>query len=343
MKFAFFLMILLWIPALSAGEPPRVDVAEQTLPEQQEEPRFTWGGWAALLYRDGNHADFQSYTGLPHVYLHGNYKFDSRWRLFAEVEFEEDPGLYGDYNSEFLLERAFVEYRRSAALMFRLGKFNTRAGIVKPLHWSITLDAVRQPIMESNSYVPSKSTGIEVLGTRVFPKGEWRYALSLSTSDEDLEQGEGIEEAKGAGIDLSYSGPGGYRFGGSAFYYRWPDQNEEAVRAYQPYAEYEPIPGKLLFRAESLILNRSFDEDLHAVYVKVKWDLNAKTYLNFRYDRGEDERDAEGALRISRTLTFAYRPKNYWRIKLEVGRNSFPSNNLQSFTEWSLWMGYAFP
>ena len=78
-------------------------------------------------------------------------------RILHDNGFETTSVDNGEEGIE--VDRAFIEYRRSALARFRLGKINTPAGIWKPIHWSIAVDTISEPIMEDNDFIPTKTEG----------------------------------------------------------------------------------------------------------------------------------------------------------------------------------------
>lgn len=325
---------------IAGGDPPEATGPPAPLPDPSP---WHWGTWLDFRYLSEPAPGADDFFNLSHVYLYAGYSFDPRWQVFGEVEYQRLPDAGGEPKTEFELERAYLEYRRSSELRVRLGRFNTRAGIVKPLHWDITLDTVGDPIMEANSYVPAKSNGLEIFGTLVGKKGEWRYSGALSVSNTTIDDRDPIDEATGGGIDLSYLRPNRFRFGGSLFVYDDPRGDDALASAFLPYLEGWLFNSKIQVRAEYLLLQRESLPDVETYYGKVKWQFHPKYYLNYRFDKGDDLRYRNFGRHSQQTLTFSFRPKNQWRFKLEYSKHRFDRAPGENYGEFAIWTGWAFP
>lgn len=327
--------------SLFAGEGLALQVPDGV--EALQPPKWTWGGWLDLRYLEKPYPGAESFFNFSQVYLYSGYRFNKTWSLFGEVEYENLPKSAISEKEEFELERAYLEYWRSSKFRVRLGRFNTQAGIVKPLHWAITVDTINLPIMEANSYVPSKSNGLEVFGTLVGTRGEWQYSVATSLSNSEIDSRDPIDEATGAGVDLSYLQPNRFRIGGSFFAFDHPHDENAFVRTLLPYGEWWVVPNRLLLRGEFLHLQRESLPDLKAYYGKLKWQFHPKAYLNYRFDKGDDLRFESQGPHLQQTLTAAFRPKNHWRFKLEYSDHQFKEGGTADYQEWSAWTGFVFP
>ena len=318
------------------------DAASAT-PSLLTQAPWHWGIWLDARYLEEPAPGAEDFFNLSHVYLYSGYFFNPHWQLFGEVEYQRLPDAQGNPESEFELERTYLEYRRSSELRFRLGRFNTRAGIVKPLHWDFTLDTVGDPIMEANSYVPSKSNGLEILGTLVGKKGEWHYSAAFSLSNTTIDDRDPIKEATGGGIDLSYSRPNQFRIGGSFFVYDDPRSEDALASAFLPYLEGYFFSNKVLIRSEYLVLQRQTQPDVETIYGKIKWQFHPKYYLNYRFDKGDDLRYRNLGRHTQQTFTFSFRPENNWRFKLEYAKHRFDRAAGENYEEFAIWTGWAYP
>lgn len=305
--------------------------------------RFKFLGWADFLYDDSDRPGTESFHDISQIYLNLQFRIAPGWRAFAEVEYEHLPNIRGTQTkTEILLERAFIEYKRSSAMRFRLGKFNTPAGIWKPLHWAVTVDTITPPIMEENGYIPIKSVGFEFCGTRSTRRGEMNYALLASDVTDRVGNDQSLDEARALGGDINYTHAEKIKSGLSLYSYKELKDNDSSVNGVLVYFELDPWRGRLLCRSEFLALERRGGLGARAFYGKLKYQLTPKQYLNYRYDRGDDERNAEGNKRTINSLTFAYWPTNNLRIKLEAGYNQIKSSPRESFWRWATWTGYIF-
>jgi len=299
---------------------------------------FNLGVWADAMYLEQSRTAHDTFFNLSQVYFQANWNLATRWRLFGETAYERLPDDNGRSQEEWELERLFLEYKVSPAIMVRLGKFDTQAGIVKPIHWTVTLDSLRSPIMEKNGYIPAKSVGLEILGEFALSKGVLGYSFSLSHSKSEVADDEQINRAKGAGLDVSYSRIGQFRIGGSLYFYRDPKDKDRGVTGFLPYLEWHVFPRKLMFRAEYLELTREQAPNLNTWYAKLKYQFHPKAYLNARFDRGLDEAISRQFDREAKSITLAYWPIKKWRFKLEHTWNDFEDGS--SYREWAIWTGF---
>ena len=312
---------------------------------QEERPpaastRWDFGGWAGALFQDGNMPRQSSFFNVSALYLYARYKFTDSWTIFTEVELENQPNPVGEADEELLLERAYLEYEWSEMLKLRLGKFNTQAGIIKPLHWDFTIDTVGLPIMETNSYIPAQSVGLEILGTRVLTRGSIGYSLAFSHSDDKIGAEDRIDDARGGGLDIHYERPDRFKIGFSAYIYQDPKNNRRTAIPVQTYFEFYLYDTRLLWRTELLSLQRNNSPDIATGYTKLRYQFSRHVYANYRFDQGDDERFTTGRRRSVQTLTLGLRPTNQVRVKLEYSRDRLPMAG--EFDRWSAWSGWLF-
>lgn len=302
--------------------------------------RFDYGLWTDVLYTDGDWQAQDSFFDISSLYAFAKYDFKaSSWSLFAEAAYERELNLQLQYTEELNLERAYIEYRWRPDLNFRFGKFNTQAGIIKPIHWALTLDSVSRPIMERNSYIPAKSTGLEIFGRRLLERRELNYSLALSYSESEITDAEPIDRATGAVLDVHLSSFHSYKAGTSIVFYRDPKDKDRSVFSVLPYAE-TYLTQQLLFRAELLHMHRDTGSDVLSYYVKGKWTFAPDWYLNLRYDVGDDEQSLAGLERRSWTATLAHKFTRQWRGRIEVERHRLEDANETTFTQWASWLSW---
>jgi hypothetical protein len=192
--------------------------------------------------------------------------------------------------------------------------------------------------MEANGYVPAKSFGVSVLGTRIRNRGILSYNFSLSHSEDELEDEEEIDDATGAGLDLNWSRPNRFLIGFSGYFYADPKEDERYAKALLPYGEVTLIARLLSWRTEVLALERDGEEDVLAWYSRLKLQWHSDAYANLRFDRGDDERYAEGRRRETQSLTLGWRPTRKLRIKAEYAHDDFADGADQN--RWSIWAGW---
>ena len=75
------------------------------------------GGWVDFLYRDTSKKGATRFFDPQHFYFFLDNRLSSRWRAFAEVEFEHSP-LVTDSGAqgEIRLERTYIEYTHNGFL-----------------------------------------------------------------------------------------------------------------------------------------------------------------------------------------------------------------------------------
>ncbi len=342
-KIGYLTLLLIALWPLAAGEPASQseDAADVVPTIATELPRFRFGAGADLLYLDNDRHRNQRFLKPAHLSLYGKYTWNDRLSVFAEVAGSREPNLAGVYETNVELERLYVQYAWREWAKIRAGKIDNQMGIIKPIHWLITLDTIRRPILEDNSYLPAKTTGLEIFGSHFRGQTEMTYSFTMSHSDSDVVDDQPIGRAKSVGLDVSLKREGRYRFGLASTFYRDPKDKDRHVTGVLPYAEWWFIPGKLQSRTEFLNLHRAKGAvDLQAWYSRLKWQIDKRTYLNLRHDQGDDERSAGGRERRAQTLTVGTRLTVNWRARLEVSSNKVPGE--LRFTEWGAWIGWIY-
>jgi hypothetical protein len=336
---------LLYLCLLLAGsaswawqEAPEDSSAEATL----DGDRLEWTGWLDVLYRDNDLPATERFFNLGHVYLGASYRLTSSWLAFVEIEYEREPP-YGDEQTEdnLKIDRAYLEYRRSAAARLRMGKLNTPAGIWKPEHWALTVDTVASPIMEYNGFIPIKSEGIEFSGIKALTQGELHYTIIGAYIDDEESRQHNLEDAKALGGDLHLNLSDRWLFGLSVYSYTGSQVAESSV-GLLPYFDLELVRDRLSWRSELLSLRRNAGENTDSFYTQLKYHFNPTTYLNLRHDAGDDEWRANGLRHYSNTLTLAWWVRSNWRVKWEYEQHSISGEQLADFDQWSAWTGYIF-
>ena len=296
-------------------------------------------GWLDLLYQDDseNRHSFK----LNHFYLYTDIIINQKWRGFAEVEFENEPNNIGEEpERDIFLERAYIEYKRNNAFIWRVGKFITPAGIWKPQHWAVTVDTIQKPIMEDNLYIPTKSVGLQFLGNKVSKVGDLNYSAIFTSGGEASSSDFRLNKARGLGTDFNYAYGDRFMLGFSYYRYEQLANKEEDTDAKLGYAEFFIVKNKLLLRTEVLAVKRDFIPDIRTFYAKIKWQITPRFYLNYRYDFGDDERRAEGRDHGVNSFTVGYWPHQKVRFKAEYLRHSFQQR--EGLHQWSLWMGLVY-
>jgi hypothetical protein len=321
-------------------------------------PATRVGGWIDASYQD-NDVDSES-INVNHL----NFFFDTRvgrtWQAFVEVEFENEPGVRGfEDEREYEVEQAYGRFAASDAATLRLGKFNTPFGYWTPLHWSILMDTITEPIHEGTRVTPEQQVGVELAGRWVLAgdrlsESEVSYALYAGYGD-DVELFEASEtDGVSFGGDLRLRLQETNLFGVSL--YQQTRELEDPVderreRSIMLYGEWHPdlLPlHPLTLRFEVFRSLRSGDlppgvsRRINIGYVKARWDLTPRLYLNYRYNYGDDEGEGLSDERHTHTVTLGFRPTPSLRVKLEYAGNEFRASTRRDFHYWGLSVGALF-
>ncbi len=337
------LSILALLPMLFAGP----SYGEDSVEEKSEQSggyfknHLKIGGWFDILLLDQGRG-YDDFFNLHHFYVTFNLSINDAFSLFTEMEYANVPELNG-YGSEkeFEIERAYLEYKTDQSFRLRLGKFHTPAGIWKPTHWSVLVDTITLPIMEQNDYIPTSSVGVELFGRRFYGQSEFNYSFlaSIGTGD-DL--GESNANAEAFGGDFRYIFRERYTMGVSLYNFQDVEGQNGSVNGILAYADVNLPNWRLLWRTEFLTLTRSETPDIKAFYTKLKYQINRRLYLNYRFDRADDENiEPKGDEQIIQTLTVGFWPKNFLRFKLEYADHKF-ENDLNAYNQYAAWMGFVF-
>ncbi|CAM2010696.1 hypothetical protein [Acanthopleuribacter pedis] len=311
------------------------------LPPQQER-RWQLGMWADLLFLDNDREGNEAFFKPAHLSFYAKYRWNDKLSFFGEVAGTREPDIGGVYESDANLERLYLQYEWRDEFNLRLGKIDNQMGIVKPIHWLVTLDTIRRPILEDNSYLPAKITGLELFGKFYLRDHRLAYSFSLSDSNNEIVDDSPIVRAKGAGLDVSIAKSRLYRAGTAVVFYRDPRDKDRNVTGVLPYVEWWVLPGRLLSRSEflNMRLETANRDHIQAFYTKLKWQFNKRSYLNLRYDRGDDQRSVAGRERTAGTVTLGTRIGNRWRLRVEGSTNRIEDE--ARFAEWSAWAGWLF-
>lgn len=308
------------------------------------------GGWVDASYRDND------LRGASLNLDHFNVYLDTRHRgfqLFVEAEYEHETDHTGfDGEREFELEQAYVRFTESDLLSLRLGRFNTPFGWWIPIHWSILMDTIEEPLFVGRELVPEQQIGLEAAG-RWFPgrlagvQTELDYSLYVGGGSEDLDQ----DQVKGPsfGADLRLRLDERWLLGASWYHQRNREQENRTENGYMLYGEAR-LHDRVTLRSEYLHQRREprsgswWKNDIDVLYGNLRWDFVRRAYLNYRFGYGddddEDERDTSEA--AIHTITLGVEPLPSVRIKLEWSDHDFEAGDREDFDFWGLSVGYLF-
>lgn len=303
-----------------------------------------FGAWSdvTLSYsRTESNDDDESFGS--HVYAYGNTKFNNRWSLFTEIEYEYDSdGTDGDAENELILERLKLKYTHSDAFKLTIGKFNTPWGIWTPEHWTINVDTITKPLHDENTYVPRKSIGLMIEGL-FFPSDNTELKYSFIIANGVGQSGSNKPEGDdlGAGLDLRLTMYEKYTLG-TSFYTQEDSPSDRQQDSFLYYFNFE-LPWNLTLRSEGMLQHRDGPEDhVQTFYVKLKWQFHEKWYINYRYDTGDDTTLQYDGKHTINSITLAYFPTNKIRLKLEFADHRVDSEVSDDYQELLLRVGYIF-
>ena len=189
-----------------------------------------FGGYGEVLYQNfdgkndaGTASGLHDEADLLRAVLYVGYKFDDRWVLNSEIEFEHAST---ESNGAVSVEFAYLDYLHAAGLNVRSGLTLMPLGLVNELHEPTAFLGSRRPEVE-RALIPSTWSEI---GAGIFGDlGPITYRTYLSTSlDASAFTAEGIREGRQGGSEavaedfgcsgrLDYAGLPGFVAGVSAF------------------------------------------------------------------------------------------------------------------------------
>jgi len=309
------------------------------------------GAWADASYLDDDLSGDDSSVALNHVNLHVDTRWRDRWQLFLETEYEYEPDLAGlDSETEFEIEQAYLQFNHDDRLHVRWGRFSTPFGYWNPVHWAINVDTIEAPIFEENRLIPEQQIGIDVFGS-FFPGDldgqdvQLDYSLYAGYAASGLNPGNPRGWTGGGDLRLRFADR--YMVGTSFYAQQNSDEDDRNERNVMLYGQLD-LPFALTFRSEYLLQFRDgktkpdFSRNIGIFYAKLRWDLTSRTYLNYRFSYGDDDRFGQTDDHRIHTATFGYRPISRLRIKLEYARHEFAASSNPDYDAWGAWLGVLF-
>ncbi|HKQ61954.1 MAG TPA: hypothetical protein VJS92_11740 [Candidatus Polarisedimenticolaceae bacterium] len=221
--------------ALAAGaaeEPPATGLGPSASRIYGTERGVAIGGYGEWLYQrfddrldDGSPSAAQDSADALRLVLYAGYKFDERFLLNSEIEFEHGTT---DDAGEVSVEFAYLDYFYRPELNVRTGLMLMPVGWINEIHEPPSFLGARRPDVE-HDLLPSTW---QELGAGVFGDvGPFAYRAYLTTSLDGagFSAGEGIREGRQHGSEavaedlalsgrLDYTGVTGLRVGASAFH-----------------------------------------------------------------------------------------------------------------------------
>ena len=334
MRNLFSLWPIILALTITAQETPTTTWQEQSQPD-----RLQFGGWMDLLYSNTDHGADDSYFDLPHIYAYADAHFSDRWRGFMEMRRVNAPGSKEDTG----FERLYLEYRHGIPLKIRVGRFNTPAGLWQHMHWAYTIDSTEKPLIEQKHFFPTESDGIQIFGTLVNGMSEVEYSVfgtyqgENNTFNSSNEMGYGFD----LNVNLWERSKTGLFFQNFQFEGQKLDPNPGTRQTILAYNETQLIPMKLLWRTEYLYLDRDEADSLSGYYSKLRYNFNARWFLNYRYDDTDiPEPNQQIRKQHANTLTLGFHATSFLRLRAEVSQSKTELET--ETTTSSIWIGYRF-
>lgn len=306
------------------------------------------GGWFDASYRDNDRQNGS--TNLNHA----NMFFDTRFRgfqAFIEAEYENET-RHSEFEDErqFELEQAFIRASSKRFGSLRVGRFNTPFGYWVPIHWSILMDTIEEPLHVGREWIPEQQVGLELAG-QVFPDSwpgpdaELRWSLFAGGGSETLDQ----QSVKGVsfGGDLRLVLEDRMQIGTSFHHRRNAEHDDRGEWTGVLFGELK-LAHRWTARAEALQQRRSGDlsdweeRDVWSAYAKLRWDVLPYLYLNYRLGYGADELERETANLWTNTFTIGIQPHDRVRVKLEYSRHDRANSHRPDTDIWGASLGVFF-
>jgi hypothetical protein len=308
------------------------------------------GGWADASFRDNDLR--HSSLGIDHF----NVYLDTRYRslqVFVEAEYERETKHTGfEGEEEFELEQAYARWSANDLVSLRVGRFNTPFGWWIPIHWSILMDTIEEPLFVGRELVPEQQLGAEVSG-RWFPRelagvhAELDYSLFAGGGSDELDQ----DRVKGPsfGGDLRLRLDERWLLGTSYYRQRNRELENRTENGVVLYGEAR-LHDRLTLRSEYVHQDREsrtgswWEDDVDVVYGNVRWDFLRRAHLNYRYSYGDDddEEARDTSEEAIHTITVGVQPNPWLRLKLEWSDHDFKTGDREDFEFWGFSVGVLF-
>jgi len=324
-------------------------IVEEYLDEYKEsqETAVKVGGNMGVTYTDNNKA-VGGQTFNPSLEVFFDTRLDDNWSAFFEFAadsiFESNED---ETEGEFELERAYVRYTHSDSLNVTAGKFITPYGLYNPEHWLVATDSVSNPIHNENKYIPLANNGIMASGALPFA-GSADYNVWVSTGSKSTD----TESPNDAGIAYGANIKGNVTENvllGTSVYTQanhtvtGPNGRFRRETSVSPYFSVD-LPHDVRVRGEYLYQNRNENfKDIDAWYADARWNMNDKTYLYYRLDRGDDETGSGASdVRTGHVLAVGYKPIPRVKLKAEYSDVKFSDPATEDYRQWAAYAGLVF-
>lgn len=312
------------------------------------------GGWIDASYEDSDLGGTTRSINVNHANVFADTRFRERWQLFVEGEFEYETALGGfEEEREYEIEQIYGAYRPSDRWRLRLGKFNTPFGFWTPVHWAILMDTIQPPLYEGLRLTPEQQQGFEIRG-RSFPSWieghdlELRYLAFAGYGSGSALLDESGTDGLSFGADLRATLDGTDFAGVSVYQQDRQLAFDRRERSLVLYGQTELLPS-LLLRGEYVhqIRERApvpapIARRADLAYVKLRWSPIERTYLNYRFDWGDDDTGGATSKHYVHTWTLGVEPLDGLRLKLEYATHELRQGTRPDFQYWGVSLGYLF-
>jgi hypothetical protein len=312
------------------------------------------GGWLDASYEDSDLDGTTRSINLNHLNLFVDTRYRQRWQLFFEAEFEYETALGGfEEEREYEIEQLYVRYRHSEAAQLRVGQFNMAFGFWTPVHWTILMDTIQPPLHDGLRLTPEQQNGVELSGHFLPDLGadrdaELRYSLYAGYGRDSAPLDESGTDGLSLGGDLRLTVDDAWFLGASAYQQeRDLDFDDRTERSLILYGQ-AILPARLLLRGEYVHQRRERDRrtrlarDIDIAYAKLRWDLDERVYLNYRFNWGDDDTGDDTQKHYVHSFTLGYQPIDQLWLKLEYADHELRSGPRRDFKYWGISLGYLF-
>ncbi len=196
----------------------------------QQEKGVAIGGYGEMLYQNFQTADKDDKIDFYRAILYAGYKFNDKWVLNTEFEFE--------HIDEVVLEFAYIDYLQNPAFNVRAGLVLIPMGLINELHEPTTyLGALRPEVERRILPTTWRENGVGIFGD-VGPFTYKLYGVNglVAGTDSEKFSSSGLRSGRQKGKEalaedfagiarLDFTGVPGLLVGGSA-YFGESDQNQ---------------------------------------------------------------------------------------------------------------------
>ncbi len=303
------------------------------------------GGNAGVMYMDNDKAT-GGQTFNPSFEVFFDTRIDDNWGAF--IEFSGGSIFESSGNGTegaFEVERVYLSYDYSDQVKLKFGKNTTQFGLWNREHWLPVIDSISQPMQHTNKYIPLFQNGVSLAGTADLGK-DVDYAVWVSTGDKVAETDANNPAGVGYGLDINSQLTDNIMFG-TSFYTQNNSAKTGPAGRYRKEATIVPYASIKLndftWDTEYMFQQRNEGyEDIELFYSSLKYQVNPKTYVYYRLDKGDDDLAGTGTVRTSHIFTASYKPVPKVGLKVEYSDNSYNKSSVEDYSAWMAYIGMVF-